>query len=69
MYNERNKKNRFKSKIAWTSLVGLVILIFSTFGLFEKIGITESQATKILEMLLFVLVGFGILNNPSNNEF
>lgn len=61
---------RYRSKAAWAALLALVGLVLGTFGLYEKLGIDDSQFQSIVDMLLTALVAFGILNNPtSKNSF
>ncbi len=59
---------RWKSKILWASVVGLVILVLANYGVFEKIGMTEEFAKTITTTILSILVGFGILNDPTNKD-
>ena len=67
MYNN-NKQDRLKSKAVWVSVISLILLIFNSFGIFEKIGADETVFKNIFDMLLTVLVGFGVLNNPTDKE-
>ena len=62
------QQSRWKSKILWASVVGLVILVLANYGIFEKIGMTEDFAKTITTTILSILVGFGILNDPTNKD-
>jgi uncharacterized membrane protein len=66
LYN--NKQDRIRSKAVWVSVISLILLIFNSFGIFEKIGADETAFKTIFEMILTILVGFGILNNPTDKE-
>ena len=55
-------QNRLKSKVVWVSLLGLIYFIVK-----EWIGFEIPQWDKFVELLLGTLVGFGILNNPTDN--
>ena len=66
MYN--NKQDRIRSKAVWVSVISLILLIFNSFGIFKKIGAEETAFKTIFEMILTILVGFGILNNPTDKE-
>lgn len=63
-------QNRFKSKVVWLSTVSLVILILSQLGLFKVLGITSEGFKIVADSLIGILVLFGILNNPEDeNKF
>jgi uncharacterized membrane protein len=57
-------QNRFKSWPLWTSLAALIIFCVKTF---VKIDISE-EVNGLMNVLLPVLVAFGIVNNPTNKE-
>lgn len=61
-------QNRFKSWALWVSVAGAVWTILSAFGLTEKIGITEGTFTTVLDAIGVILIGFGIVNNPTNPD-
>jgi uncharacterized membrane protein len=55
-------QNRFKSWALWTSIAALVVFCVKEFG-----GIDVSETVNgLLDVLLPVLVAFGIVNNPTN---
>ena len=61
-------KDRLKSPVLWSALVGCVITIFSVLGIWEKIGITSEQFSNIVGAIGTMLTAFGILNNPTSRE-
>lgn len=61
-----NEQNRFKSWALWVSVAGAVWVILSTFGIPEKIGLSESTFNTILDAIGSLLIAFGIVNNPTN---
>lgn len=61
-------QNRFKSWALWVSVAGAVWTIMSAFGLTEKIGITESLFKTVLDAVGVILIGFGIVNNPTDPD-
>lgn len=61
-------QNRFKSWALWVSVAGAVWVILSTFGITEKIGITESTFKTVLDAIGSILIAFGICNNPTDKE-
>ncbi len=57
-----NKQNRFKSWALWTSIAALVVFCVKEFA-----GLDISDTVNgLLNYLLPVLVGFGIINNPTD---
>ncbi len=59
---------RWKSWAVWVSVLGAVWTILSAFGLPEKWGIPEGTFRSVVDALGIILVGFGILNNPTDPE-
>lgn len=56
--------NRFKSWALWLAIGALVVFCVKQFG-----GMDISDSVNgLLNMLLPILVGFGIVNNPTNKE-
>ena len=56
------EQNRFKSWALWTSVAALVVFCVKEFG-----GIDISATVDgLLNVLLPVLVAFGIVNNPTD---
>lgn len=62
------KQNRFKSWALWVSVVGAVWTILSAFGLPQKWGVTNETVQTILNAVGTILIGFGIVNNPTDKE-
>ena len=56
------KQNRLKSWALWVSVAGLVVFLVKTF---VKIDIADWM-NDFLNILCPVLVGFGIVNNPTD---
>ena len=57
-----NKQNRFKSWARWVSIAALVVFCVKEFA---GIDISETM-NGLLNVLLPVLVGFGVVNNPTD---
>ena len=56
------KQNRFKSWALWTSIAALVVFCVKEFA-----GLDISDTVNgLMNVLLPVLVGFGIVNNPTD---
>lgn len=57
-------QNRFKSWALWTSLAALVVFCVKQFA-----GLDISETVNgLLDVLLPVLVAFGIVNNPTDKK-
>ena len=59
-------QNRFKSWATWVAVAGAVWMLLSALGVPEKIGITADTWNTVLNAIGAILVGFGILNNPTD---
>ena len=58
------KQNRFKSWALWTSVAALVVFCVKEFA-----GVDISNTVNgFLNVLLPVLVAFGIVNNPTDHD-
>lgn len=57
-------QNRFKSWALWTSIAALIIFCVKEFA---KVDISET-VNGLLDVLLPVLVAFGIVNNPTDAD-
>ncbi|MBQ6508064.1 MAG: hypothetical protein IJI07_01200 [Flexilinea sp.] len=57
---------RWKSWAVWLSTLGAVWTILNAFGLPEKWGIPETTFKTVVDAVGCILIGFGILNNPTD---
>jgi hypothetical protein len=57
-----NEQNRFRSWALWTAIAALVIFVVKTATGYDLGPIWDELA----DLLLPVLMGFGIINNPTN---
>lgn len=57
-------QNRLKSWPLWTSLAALIVFCVKEFAHID----IEETVNGLLNVLLPVLVGFGIINNPTNPD-
>lgn len=62
------KQNRFRSWALWLSVIGAVWVILSAFGLPQKWGLSEGAFKTVVDAIGTILIGFGILNNPTDKE-
>ena len=59
---------RWRSWAVWVSVLGALWTIANAIGLTEKWGIQESTFKTIVDAVGVILMGFGILNNPTNPD-
>jgi phi LC3 family holin len=57
-----NLQNRLKSKVVWISIISTVLLLFNQFGILDNLQLETLK--NAADVILSVLVVFGILNNP-----
>ncbi|MBR3767511.1 MAG: hypothetical protein IKL10_04635 [Clostridia bacterium] len=65
---EATTQNRWKSWALWLSVLGAVGVILNATGVFEKIGLTSETWETVINAVGSILIGFGILNNPTNKS-
>jgi len=59
-------QKRWKSKVLWMSVIAQVVALFSAFGLWKWIGVTEEWVNKIVLILMGLLTVLGVVNNPTD---
>lgn len=62
------KQSRWTSKVAWLTLLPVIVLLGDTYGLWNLINMSSDTFTKVFTGILSVLVAFGIFNNPTDKE-
>ncbi len=62
------EQNRWKSKVTWAGLSATLLLLAGQLGLYDALNITQSWAQTVVDLILSLLVAFGVLNNPTNPE-
>lgn len=63
-----NTQPRYKSWALWLSVLGAVGVILNAVGVFEKIGLDSTSWDVIINAIGSILIGFGIVNNPTNKS-
>lgn len=61
-------QSRWKSRVVWTTIISLVILIGGNYGLWDAIGMTSDTFQTIANGILGILVAVGIINNPTSSD-
>jgi uncharacterized membrane protein len=60
-------QNRWKSKVLWAALGGLVLTAAGHLGVYDLIGVAQTVFQTILDTVLMALTAFGVLNNPTDS--
>lgn len=62
-----NWKLRFQNKVTLTALIGIVLTaLFQLAGLFGlQLSVTQEQVMSIVEVILTILGGWGIIVDPT----
>jgi uncharacterized membrane protein len=58
------EQNRFKSWSLWVAVAALIVFCVKTFFNFD----ISEQMNGFLNVLCPVLIGFGIINNPTTSD-
>lgn len=61
-------QNRFKSKYLWLAMFALLGFILKNWNLFDLIGLNLDSFNEMVDLILAVLIGLGIINNPTDKE-
>ena len=56
-------RNRLKSPVLWMSLFTLILFILK-----EYLGIEIPKVNTLIELIMTCLIGFGIVNNPTDKD-
>lgn len=62
------KQNRLKSWAVWVSVLGAMWTIANALGITERWGIEEGTFKTIVDAVGVILIGFGVLNNPTDPD-
>lgn len=62
------EQNRWKSKVTWAGLTATLLILFGQLGLYDTLGITQEWLHTVVDLVLSLLVAFGVLNNPTDKE-
>lgn len=61
-------QSRWKSKVTWAGIAATLLILLGQVGLYDVMGITQEWAQTVVDMVLSLLVAFGVLNNPTDAE-
>lgn len=68
MNNFNEKQPRWKSWAVWVSVLGALWTIANAFGWTAQLGIDEIAFKDVIDAIGVILIGFGILNNPTDKD-
>ena len=63
---EAAKQSRWKSWPMWLGILSALWLLASTFGLPQKIGLTNEAYNNVVSAVGSILALLGVVNNPTN---
>ena len=61
-------QKRFESKYLWMAIFALVGFVLKQWGLFEVLGLDINSFNEMIDLILAVLIGIGVINNPTSKE-
>jgi uncharacterized membrane protein len=62
------EQSRWRSPVAWSAVVALILFILKTYGLLSFIGLTEDSFKELTVLLFSALTAFGLFNNPTQAD-
>lgn len=62
------EQNRFKSWVAWLTLLPVIIILGDAYGLWKVIGMDSDTFTNLFMGIGAALIAFGIFNDPTDKE-
>ncbi len=64
-----NKQSRWKSIPMWTGIISGLLLVYNSIANEFNLPTIENQLVNtIIQSLASILVGFGIINNPTDKN-
>lgn len=60
-------QSRLRSKIAWTTLIPIILLLGDTYNFWNVIGMPKTTFTQLVISIGALLTAFGVFNNPEKN--
>jgi len=59
---------RLQDKVILSAILANIVLILNIVGVFKMIGIDQDTFTKVIELILAILVGIGIIKQPNSTK-
>ena len=59
-------QSRWKSKVLWTTVIALIVLVGGNYGLWDAIGMTSEVFQQAANLVLTIAVALGLVNNPTD---
>lgn len=63
-----NTQSRWRSPVAWSAVVALILFLLKNYGLLGFIGLTEESFKELTALIFAVLSAFAFFNNPVNKN-
>ena len=62
------EQNRFKSWVAWLTLLPIIIMLGDAYGFWNVIRMSSDVFTQLFVSVGALLVAFGIFQNPTDKD-
>lgn len=62
------EQNRFKSWVAWLTLLPVIIILGDSYGLWNVIGMDSDTFTNLFMSIGAALIAFGVFNDPTDKK-
>lgn len=60
--------NKWKNYGLWVSVASLLTLLMGNYGLYEIIGMNSETFQQVIDIILVILVGAGVISNPTSGK-
>lgn len=61
-------QSRWRSPVAWSAILALILFVLKNYGLLASVGLTEGSFKELTTLLFAALTAFGIFNNPTSKD-
>lgn len=62
------KQKFYKSPVVWIAIFALIAFIIGNWGLYDCIGLSEKSLQELFNLILGVMIAFGIVNSPNVSD-
>ncbi|HEY9059356.1 MULTISPECIES: holin [Pseudobacteroides] len=61
-------QSRWRSPVAWSAVVALVLFVLKNYGLLAPVGLTEDSFKELTALIFGVLSAFAFFNDPTSKD-
>lgn len=59
---------RLQDKVILGAIITQIVLLLGLLGVYKHFGIEQDTVTKVIEIILSILVGIGIVKQPNSTK-